>query len=89
MIGNHNSAPIVNSQRIGAAIIENDDAMVAGKLRRLIKIPHRAVAGGLAQKQKRRAVAGDLVVDVDTVFRFDIRHDPVSFRIAINQEPPR
>jgi hypothetical protein len=34
----------------GAPIIERNDPMVTRKLRRLIEVPHRAVAGGLAQK---------------------------------------
>src|SRR5262245_8500802 len=48
-----------------AAIIKRYDAMVAGELWRLIEIPNRAVASGLAQKQKRRPLAGHFVINID------------------------
>ena len=51
----------------GAAIIVGDDQMIAAELRYLEMIPDIAGAGGFAKKQKRRAAAVGLVVDVDAV----------------------
>src|SRR5437763_4768836 len=51
------------------AIIERYEAMVAGELRRLIEIPHRAITRGLAEKQKRRPLTGHFAINIDAVFR--------------------
>ncbi len=48
----------------GAAIVEHDDFMVAGKFRDLVELPGLVVETGDVAKQKRRAFAVDFVVDL-------------------------
>jgi hypothetical protein len=48
----------------GAALIINDDAVIAGKLGDLKGFPDFAVTGGLADKKKRRAFTVHLVIEL-------------------------
>ena len=51
----------------GAAVVEQDDFVIAGKLRHLVKLPGLMIETGDAAKKQRRAVAVGFVIDLAAV----------------------
>ena len=57
----------------GAAIVEDDDFVIAGEFGDLMKFPRLVVEAGDAAEQKRRAIAVNFIVDLG-IFEFKIGH---------------
>ena len=72
-----------------AAIIEDHDTVVTREFRNLVQTPYRAVAGGLAEKNKRCALSGRFVIDFYPIFRFDVWHDLLSLLSILNKPEVR
>src|SRR2546428_6972373 len=57
-----------------STIVESDYGVIAGKLGHLVDFPNFSVARCFTEKEKRRSVPMDLVVDV-CIFELPDRHD--------------